>query len=124
MSTEEKWNSTRTLTITESHLIFPMIWEGDLNIHSNVEVMQDSNFQHVILHGDTSLALAISLIEKGLGKSITYHSISSRYQSYVCLHDEVYTIFQINDDMLTFSLINQKETVIVHGQLTGIEGCI
>lgn len=26
---------TSTLIITESHLLVPIIWEGDLNLHSN-----------------------------------------------------------------------------------------
>lgn len=121
MSIKGTWKKTRTLNITESHLLIPMIWEGDLNIHSNVEWMKNSNFNNIILHGDTSLSIAIHLIEQHIEKSISYDTVVSKYKSFLCLNDEVSANYHIEKNRLTFVLLKQKTVEILEGELLEIE---
>lgn len=124
MSMKDIQHSTSTYTIKESHLLLPMIWEGDLNIHSNVEMMRNSKFNDIILHGDTGLSIAISLIEKDLGKPIFFNTITSRYKSIIRLHDKVFVSYQINNNQIPFSLLNQNNIEILQGKIQDIEGCL
>lgn len=71
---------TGQLKITENHLLLPMIWEGNLNIHSNMPLMESSRFKSVILHGDTIFTLAISLIEKQEIPFTKIHEFTSYYK--------------------------------------------
>lgn len=111
--------TTEYLLITESHLLMPIIWEGDLNIHTNVPLMKNSLFQDIILHGDTVLSLAISLIEKQESKIVEIDEFEARYRKSVTVGDEIYaqyeTIVEGEQVKLNFSVFNKKEELIIEG---------
>lgn len=112
---------TDNLVITVSHLIIPMIWEGDLNIHSNVEIMKNSMFQGIILHGDTGLSIALQLIEQHLQKAPSYRTLTCKYKSSLTLNDELVVNYQISGNKLSFVLLKQQAIEVLQGELLGIE---
>lgn len=111
--------TTEYLSITESHLLMPIIWEGDLNIHSNVPLMKNSLFQDIILHGDTVFSLAISLIEKQESTIIEIDEFEARYLKSLTVGDEIYsqyeTVVEGEQVKLNFSVFNKKEELIIEG---------
>ena len=118
---ENELKQTDSLTISETHLLIPMIWEGDLSIHSNVPEMKQSLFKDIILHGDTGFALAIQLLENALKGKLLYKGIITKYRAPLLLHDTVFVRYKRTKTELLFQLLNTSSVVIVDGELRSIE---
>lgn len=108
---------TGQLKITENHLLLPMIWEGNLNIHSNMPLMESSRFKSVILHGDTIFTLAISLIEKQEIPFTKIHEFTSYYKKSITVGDEIYVVYRLRGEVLRFSVYKKEDELVMEGSL-------
>lgn len=108
---------TGQLKITENHLLLPMIWEGNLNIHSNIPLMESSRFKSVILHGDTIFTLAISLIEKQEIPFTKIHEFTSYYKKSITVGDEIYVVYRLRGEVLRFSVYKKEDELVMEGSL-------
>ncbi|MBD7943277.1 MULTISPECIES: hypothetical protein [Psychrobacillus] len=108
---------TGQLKITENHLLLPMIWEGNLNIHSNMPLMENSRFKSVILHGDTIFTLAISLIEKQEIPFTKIHEFTSYYKKSITVGDEIYVVYRLRGEVLRFSVYKKEDELVMEGSL-------
>ncbi|NME06958.1 hypothetical protein HF876_14110 [Psychrobacillus sp. BL-248-WT-3] len=108
---------TNQLEITEYHLLLPMIWEGDLNLHSNKPFMENSSFRHFILHGDTIFNLAICLIEKQESPFTHILEFESSYKRSVTVGDKIYVIYELKGELLSFHVYKLEEEMVMEGSL-------
>lgn len=53
---------TEKKSIKESHLIMGILWEGDLELHTNKERMINNPFGERIIHGDTITAILFGML--------------------------------------------------------------
>ena len=53
---------TEKKIIKESHLIMGILWEGDLELHTNKERMINNPFGDRIIHGDTIIAMLFGML--------------------------------------------------------------
>ena len=95
MTITRMFKKTSALLITESHLLLPIIWEGDLNLHSNEPLMRQSQFQNIILHGDTIFSLAIALVEKQEAKLTFINEFDTTYKRSVTIGDEIFVEYNL-----------------------------
>ncbi|WP_277585315.1 MaoC/PaaZ C-terminal domain-containing protein [Psychrobacillus antarcticus] len=95
MTITRMFKTTSTLLITESHLLLPIIWEGDLNLHSNEPLMRQSQFQNIILHGDTVFSLAIALVEKQEVEFTFINEFDTIYKRSVTLGDKIFVEYNM-----------------------------
>lgn len=116
-------NITKKIPIVESHLLLPLMWEGDLELHTNREKMSKSRFKDAILHGDTVLSIAIQLVlEEGRGW-VDISSFSASYRKSVSVGDELYIVYHPrNSDshrkQIDFEAINQRDELILSGSFS------
>lgn len=89
------FKETNTLVITESHLLIPIIWEGDLNLHSNEPLMKQSRFQNIILHGDTVFFLGIALVEKQEAEFTFINEFDTIYKRSVTIGDKIFVEYNM-----------------------------
>lgn len=113
-------NITKMIPVLESHLLLPLIWEGDLELHTNREKMSKSRFKDTILHGDMVLSLAIQLVLEDGRSWGDICSLSATYRNSVSVGDELYVVYyQRNKDFhrkqINFEAINQREELILEG---------
>lgn len=116
-------NTTQKITLTERHLLIPMIWEGDLELHSNRKRMEQSIFGKPILHGDTVLSLAIQLILEDSKVKGEIFAFSSKYKKSSSVGDELQVFYEkipINEsrERISFEARNHQDDVVLSGSLT------
>lgn len=117
---------TSTLIITESHLLVPIIWEGDLNLHSNEPLMKQSRFQNIILHGDTVFFLATALIEKQEAEFTFINEFDTTYRRSVTIGDKIFVEYNMviseQQSKLEFLVYKNEHELIMEGTvLTTLE---
>ncbi len=112
---------TEDLWITETHLLLPIIWEGDLNIHSNEPLMKKSRFQNIILHGDTIFSLATALVEKQECPFSYIYELETTYKKSVTIGDKIYVEYKIHSlqkySKVSFNLYKNKHELVMNGSL-------
>ncbi|MEK3979064.1 MaoC/PaaZ C-terminal domain-containing protein [Psychrobacillus sp. FSL K6-2836] len=111
---------TDHLLITECHLLLPIIWEGDLNIHSNSPLMKQSRFGDVIMHGDTVFSLATGLVEKQESRYTYIYEFETSYKRSVTIGDEIFVEYKITRtdvNNLHFSVYKNGSELVMDGSL-------
>ena len=109
---------TNQLEITEYHLLLPMIWEGDLNLHSNKPIMENSSFRQIILHGDTIFHLATSLIEKQESPFTHIQQFSNSYKKSVSVGDTIHSTYELKCELVNSCVYKGKDEWVMEGSLT------
>ena len=75
--------TTEKRLVTEKALLMSILWEGDLELHTNKVKMEKSHFGKRILHGDAVVAMLMGLIrQKGffLEKYWSLKGFSAEYK--------------------------------------------
>jgi len=119
MTITKLYKKTCTLVITESHLLVPIIWEGDLNLHSNEPLMKQSRFQNIILHGDTVFSLATTLIEKQEAKFTFINEFDTTYKRSVTIGDHIFVEYNLvvteHQRKVEFLVFNVDRKLVMEG---------
>ncbi len=116
---------------TERNMILSILWEGDLEIHTNKELMSDSTFGQRIVHGDAVTTMVAGLLFHTAPFSSTKWNIeilTCSYQQPVFIDDVITGIFTvsakeiINTDSYKFCFDYQAmkngEVVVSTGTIT------
>lgn len=118
---------TSRVQMKEQHLGFAIMWEGDLELHTNKEKMKQSFFGERILHGDTVTAILLSSLQnvepfsKGNWKIIRFHC---SYQAPVYIGEQIWGEFTLVENQqnsyLTFQYKGWKGTrkLVSTGEVT------
>lgn len=121
MTITSKYKKTSALLITESHLLLPIIWEGDLNIHSNELLMKQSRFQNIILHGDTVFSLAIALVERQEARFTFLYEFDTIYKRSVTIGDKIFVEYNMvimeQQRKLGFLVYKNDRELVMEGTL-------
>jgi acyl dehydratase len=120
--------TTNKTYIHEKHLLLGILWEGDLEIHTNKERMSHSAFGERILHGDTITGILFGQLFQT--DPISHNSwVIKEYQcSYlrpVYIGDVIKGVFlkiqeEIEDSAVIFKYegLNQKNEIVTSGNIT------
>lgn len=112
---------TEDLVITDLHLLLPIIWEGDLNIHSNEPYMKKTSFKNVILHGDTMFSLATALVEKKESPFFSIYEYETTFKRSVTIGDTIFVEYSITSmekqKKLIFSVFKNSDELVMDGSL-------
>jgi acyl dehydratase len=118
-------------TMTEEKLILGILWEGDLELHTNKELMSKSSFGERIVHGDTVTTLMTSLFLQTQPIS-TFNwrikQVSCSFLRPVYIYDEImgrYTLTKIESDdhySFEYQVINKNDEMVSSGTITIAKG--
>lgn len=121
MTITSMYKKTNALLITESHLLLPIIWEGDLNIHTNERLMKQSRFQNIILHGDTVFSLATALVEKQEARFTFLYEFDTAYKRSVTIGDQIFVEYNMiiveQQRKLEFTVYKNDRELVMEGAL-------
>ena len=101
---------TPKVKIEEKHFVLGVLWEGDLELHSNQVKTKHSFFGERILHGDTVISILFAAFGRQVyeGKVDISH-FQAAYQLPVYLNDLIWGEFLLKEnsskatDLYTFS---------------------
>lgn len=112
--------------ITEKELILSVLWEGDLELHTNKEKVKSGMFGERILHGDAVLAIVLGEIRnmhRLSDEEWTIENFSSSYRRPVYVGDFIWTEFRTigiaesHRLKLSFNAYKNDNEVIMQGDV-------
>lgn len=90
---------TEEIIFPEKNLILGFLWEGDLQIHSNSQVMAGHPFGDKIVHGSSVVSMTLGLFLKmePIGDAVAkLQEINTSYVNPVYVEDAIKARFQID----------------------------
>lgn len=122
----EKQYVTEKKELTEKDLLLGILWEGDLELHTNKERMKTNSFGERIFHGDTILSIILGLFQNNIPQ-LEIVEFTSAYKQPVFIGESIWGSFRLvekNDTSVHFEFVGLKENeeVVSTGTVKLIKG--
>lgn len=108
---------TACLEVLHNHLLIPIIWEGDLRLHTDKVHMKNSLFKQNIIHGDTTINLTVHLIRTHLRQPIQIVTMKNKFLKAVYIEDEIYVEYLLEASTVLYTTFNQHGEQVLEGEL-------